>query len=120
MVGGQDELVFDGHSMVFNPDGELIARGKQFEEDLIVMDIDLRAVELARLHDPRRRAKIFTSGCLTSLHNKDIRHKSRKKRPKLLQRTVEPLDSTAEVYHALLLGTSDYVKRTCSKKQSSD
>jgi NAD+ synthase (glutamine-hydrolysing) len=117
MIGGQDELVFDGHSMVFNPDGEVIARGKQFEEDLIVMDIDLRAVELARLHDPRRRAKIFSPQAVSQVSTIKISDtKAGKKRPKLLQRTVEPLDSTAEVYHALLLGTRDYVEKNGFKE----
>ncbi len=40
MVGGQDELVFDGGSCVFSPSGAVLARGKQFEEDLLVIDID--------------------------------------------------------------------------------
>src|SRR6266481_2984919 len=55
VVGGQDELVFDGDSLVFNENGELIARGKQFEEDLIVVDLDVESVFRKRLHDPRRR-----------------------------------------------------------------
>ena len=41
LVGGQDELVFDGASMVFGPDGRLITRGSQFEEELVVVDLDL-------------------------------------------------------------------------------
>src|SRR5690606_6089079 len=40
-VGGQDELVFDGGSLVFGADGVLVARGRQFEDDLVVVDIDL-------------------------------------------------------------------------------
>ena len=40
MVGGQDELVFDGGSAIFSPSGDVLARGKQFEEDLLVIDID--------------------------------------------------------------------------------
>jgi NAD+ synthase (glutamine-hydrolysing) len=55
LVGGQDELVFDGDSLVFDENGNLIARGKQFEEDLIVVDLDIESVFRKRLHDPRRR-----------------------------------------------------------------
>src|SRR5439155_1210393 len=55
MVGGQDELVFDGASMVVNEHGECLARGRMFEEDLVVADLDLEAVFRARLHDSRRR-----------------------------------------------------------------
>ncbi|MEM2560071.1 MAG: nitrilase-related carbon-nitrogen hydrolase [Candidatus Bathyarchaeia archaeon] len=42
MLGGQDELVFDGQSLAVDRNGDLIALGKQFEEDLIITDIDLR------------------------------------------------------------------------------
>ena len=55
LVGGQDELVFDGGSMVLGEKGQLVARGKQFEEDLMVADLDVDAVFRARLHDPRWR-----------------------------------------------------------------
>src|ERR1044072_5364649 len=55
VVGGQDELVFDGDSLVFDENGDLIARGKQFEEDLITVDLDVASVFRKRLHDPRRR-----------------------------------------------------------------
>ncbi len=54
-VGGQDELVFDGGSAIFDQNGTIIARGKQFEEDLIVLDLDLEAVTIKRLHDPGGR-----------------------------------------------------------------
>jgi len=117
MVGGQDELVFDGHSMIFSPSGELIARGKQFEEDLVVKDIDLRSVELARLHDPRRRAKIFSRQAVSQISALEIPDtKGKKRKPKLLQTSVDPLDSVAEVYNALLLGTRDYVKKNRFKE----
>lgn len=112
MVGGQDELIFDGHSMIFNPRGEVIARGKQFEEDLIVADVDLRLVELARLHDPRRRARMFSYEAVS--HATMIKVSDSmpvKKRPRITQRTIEPLDPTEEIYQALLLGTKDYVRK---------
>src|SRR5262245_1527836 len=55
LVGGQDELVFDGQSLVINETGHIVARGKLFEEDLIVADINAERVFKERLHDPRRR-----------------------------------------------------------------
>src|SRR5260370_25435712 len=55
MVGGQDELVFDGGSMVFNEQGTLIARAKEFAEDMLILDLDTASVFRSRLHDPRRR-----------------------------------------------------------------
>lgn len=112
MVGGQDELIFDGHSMIFNPRGEVIARGKQFEEDFIVADVDLRLVELARLHDPRRRARMFSYEAVSRAAMIKVSDSMPvKKRPRITQRTVEPLDPTGEIYQALLLGTKDYVRK---------
>src|SRR5829696_10169018 len=55
LVGGQDQLVFDGHSVVFDPEGRLIARAKQFEEDLLFADIYPEEALMQRLHDPRPR-----------------------------------------------------------------
>src|SRR5215467_14533660 len=55
MVGGQDELVFDGGTMVFNEQGTLIARAKEFAEDMLIVDLDTASVFRSRLHDPRRR-----------------------------------------------------------------
>ncbi|NPV52756.1 MAG: NAD+ synthase [Firmicutes bacterium] len=55
MVGGQDELVFDGNSLIIDERGEVVARGKPFEEDLVVADVFPSRVFSRRLHDPRRR-----------------------------------------------------------------
>jgi ubiquinone/menaquinone biosynthesis C-methylase UbiE len=55
LVGGQDELVFDGDSMVFAADGELIAESPTFEEHLLICDIESQRAFRQRLHDPRRR-----------------------------------------------------------------
>src|SRR5213592_1516299 len=85
MVGGQDELVFDGASLIVNEHGQCVARGRQFEEDFVVADLDLEAVFHARLHDPRRR----------------------KEKP----RTLAPLERVEEVFRALVLGTRDYVRK---------
>src|SRR6266852_9715640 len=55
MVGGQDELVFDGGSMVFDEQGALVARAREFAEDMLIVDLDTASVFRTRLHDPRRR-----------------------------------------------------------------
>src|SRR5213596_4055892 len=59
LVGAQDELVFDGNSLIFNENGDLLARGKQFQEELVVADLDVKSVFRQRLHDPRRRQQKF-------------------------------------------------------------
>src|SRR6476661_5034561 len=45
-VGGNDELIFDGHSLAFAPNGDLLARAKDFDEDFVVVDVDLGSAEL--------------------------------------------------------------------------
>ena len=54
-VGGQDELVFDGCSLAFDAEGNLIARGPQFREELMIVDVPVPAVYRQRLLDPRGR-----------------------------------------------------------------
>ena len=113
LVGGQDELVFDGGSMVFDPQGELIASGKQFEEDLVVADLDVASVLRHRLHGPRQRKNPPVSV------NRDVKTElvelSREapvvERPSLPRRKVEPLGPVEEVYQALVSGTHDYVRK---------
>ena len=102
-VGGQDELVFDGASLVFDGDGELIARARQFAEDVVIVDIDTRPVFRKRLLDPRGRVSVepLPEVVVTDSPVADDDH-----RPPLLTR---PLDPVAEVYEALVLGTRDYV-----------
>ena len=56
LVGGQDELVFDGHSLVIDHEGTVLARGKQFAEELVVATIDPAGPRGVRLRDPRQRA----------------------------------------------------------------
>ena len=57
-VGGQDELVFDGHSLALDQEGRVVARAPQFEESLTVCTIDPAAVTGARLRDTRHRADV--------------------------------------------------------------
>ncbi len=112
LVGGQDELVFDGESMVFDQSGNLIHRGKKFQEELILVDLDAEAVFRGRLQDPRRREHKLEDRAerepLNMVHLPESR-KPRKKGPKIPQRLHEPLPRTEEIYEALVLGTRDYV-----------
>lgn len=112
LVGGQDELVFDGGSMIFDQKGELVVRGKQFEEDLVLADLDLEAVFRMRLHDPRiRREKRNDEE--KGLRKIDLPGKPRqsKRMPPLPKRDSRPLDRLSEIYSALTLGTGDYVRK---------
>jgi NAD+ synthase (glutamine-hydrolysing) len=112
LVGGQDELVFDGGSMIFDQNGNLIVRGKQFEEDLVLADLDMEAVFRMRLHDPRiRRERLANEEkSLRKIELPDHRP-SVKKRPSIPKREGKPLDRLSEIYAALVLGTRDYVRK---------
>lgn len=104
-VGGQDELVFDGGSLVFDADGRLIASLPQFVEDIAVVDIDVRPVYRKRLLDPRGRV---TSSPLPVLEvTAEPRHGRESERLPLP--LAQTLDHEAEVYTALVTGTRDYV-----------
>lgn len=112
MVGGQDELVFDGHSVIFDPKGKLIARGKAFEEDLILADLDIGSAWHSRLADPRWRQEALAareSDFPVSKIDLGVRNDGVK--PALPERNIEPLDRVPEVYKALVLGTRDYVRK---------
>ena len=118
LVGGQDELVFDGNSLIISEKGEVTARGKQFAEDLVVVDLDVESVFRSQLHDPRRRkdaswirqrlekaTRIEVSGEPASVA-----------KPPLPPRQVSRLEGMAEIYQALVLGTRDYVLKNGFEK----
>src|SRR6266542_2637478 len=114
MVGGQDELVFDGASMIVNEHGECVARGRMFEEDLVVADLDLEAVFRARLHDSRRRKEklqVRETAIRVSLPALAAPNA-----PALPPREVATLSPVEEVFGALVLGTRDYVRKNGFKR----
>ncbi len=106
-VGGQDELVFDGGSMILGPGGELLARAKMFEEDLLVCDIgesDLRTEPLSDTANAREVRHIAVSTAPAA-------------HPEAVQGRIEPeLSREAEVYAALVTGTRDYLAKTGFQK----
>ncbi len=109
-VGGQDELVFDGLSMVFDHKGRQIARGKQFEEQMVAVDLDLGDVR------EFRKGKAWKKGCVSgapACPEKKVRISPTEysdRRP--LRYAVEPrIKGDEEIYRALVLGTSDYVRK---------
>ncbi|MEK7851724.1 MAG: NAD(+) synthase, partial [Deltaproteobacteria bacterium] len=108
MVGGQDDLVFDGHSMVFSKEGKLIARGRSFEEELITVDLSINSEFGVRNSE------------------KDISSVKKNTLPQIKDRSsypaipapieVTPPSTIEEVYKALVLGTRDYVAKNGFKK----
>jgi len=91
MVGGQDELVFDGDSLIVGADGSLIARGAQFVDEIVVADLDLPA-------GSRPDALVIDGS-------------SPGTRPAITASIASPTSDTAEVYGALVTGLRDYVDK---------
>jgi NAD+ synthase (glutamine-hydrolysing) len=110
MVGGQDELIFDGHSLVIDDEGTVLGGGAGFEEALLVVDVDPGAVVARRLTDARRRALAADRGDLgtvTTLHVGRPHEQSEH-----LEGTVTPFcDELEQMRVALELGLSDYVRK---------
>lgn len=103
LVGGQDELVFDGQSMVVNAKGEVLARAEAFKEDLLV--VDLKCARAGR----RGRPCACPNGASARVTPALIAIAAAAQQSPLPKRDVGPLDPVAEVYQALLLGLRDYV-----------
>ncbi len=106
-VGGQDELVFDGASMVFDPNGGLLARAAQFEELTVVGDVEVLPVFRKRLLDPRGRASDEPLPVVEVSSSPRVTDPADTRRPPV----VEVMPPVREVYEALVLGTRDYVRK---------
>jgi NAD+ synthase (glutamine-hydrolysing) len=118
LVGGQDELVFDGSSLIINERGEIIARGKQFEEDFVAVDLDVESVFRSQLHDSRRRKETpWVKEKLKEVTKIEVSTEyPAVTKPPLSPRRVDRLDELAEIYQALVLGISDYVHKNNFEK----
>lgn len=111
MVGGQDELVFDGHSLVLDPLGNVLARGKAFEEDFLVVDLEVSTSFRTRLKDPRRRKERVLRE-EPRLQHVVLSHARSEAPPPLPARAaVDPPERWEEIYKALVLGVRDYVDK---------
>ena len=112
LTGGQDELVFDGHSMAFGPDGRAICRGPLFKEALIPMEIDVREVFHQRLVDTRRRKDKMRSVSADSVETIEIdAGYINAVKPELPARVCVAPDRLEEIYKALVTGIHDYVNK---------
>jgi NAD+ synthase (glutamine-hydrolysing) len=112
LVGGQDELVFDGTSAVYDHDGTVVARAPQFAEHLLIADIDAHAARAARLRDTRPRlARRVEQRPVAHLGRFTTGAAGRAASPAPAGEVFDLLDADAEVYAALVLGTRDYVRK---------
>lgn len=117
LVGGQDELVFDGHSVVINERGDVVARAGGFREEMLVVDININRVFRSRLHDPRRRKEKYALE-LESRRAEvvEIGGFADKEKPPITTGVADFLELEEEVFRALVLGTRDYVTKNGFKK----
>jgi NAD+ synthase (glutamine-hydrolysing) len=108
-VGGQDELVFDGQSMVIDRTGKLIASGKQFKEELLTVDIKiptLRSTVSLKTREEQRKKYGDLLDFIVVSHQQPTRRE-----PLTPARPKSVLSGCEEVYHALVLGTRDYLRK---------
>ncbi len=118
LVGGQDELVFDGSSMIIDERGNVVARAKSFEEDLVVADVNVGNVFRQRLRDPRRRKDSLAKTQAGSFERVELPAIALDSVPAPLPDSPlsPPLEPVEEVYRALVLGTRDYVRKNGFQK----
>jgi NAD+ synthase (glutamine-hydrolysing) len=110
LVGGQDELVFDGHSLVVDHEGTVLARAPQFQEALLLAEVDPVTVGSARLRDTRRRAPAAAARDTVDQLGSFIVGRPEDAQP--LAAEIAPLpDLVEEIYGALVLGTRDYTRK---------
>ncbi|MDD5495568.1 MAG: NAD+ synthase [Candidatus Omnitrophica bacterium] len=100
LVGGQDELIFDGQSMIVDNNGKIIKKAEAFKEDLLIADLEIPE------NSERLKDLYITIG--DSVPPKD--------KPGLVRKEVKQLDPVSEVYEALALGLRDYVTKNGFKK----
>jgi NAD+ synthase (glutamine-hydrolysing) len=107
LVGGQDELVFDGRSVVIDPDGTVVARAAPFAEEVLVCDVDAAQSVAARLRDTRPRRAVAEAPVTPEVELPARLHR------RVLERrvapAVEPVE--ADLWGALVLGLRDYVEK---------
>lgn len=109
LVGGQDELVFDGRSLVIDPEGKLVARAKAFEEDLISVSLPVERIRRKRLLDIRLREREAPANI------KEV-HVELKEKPEISPRIEESPEGEEELYRALALSLKDYAEKNSFEK----
>jgi NAD+ synthase (glutamine-hydrolysing) len=109
LIGGQDELVFDGQSIIVNEKGDVVARGKAFEEELILYDIDIPDRRSVKSRESRSKGQKIERIVITKEHLSVLS-------TPIPEREIKPLSEIEEIYGALVMGTKDYVEKNGFKK----
>jgi NAD+ synthase (glutamine-hydrolysing) len=110
-VGGQDELVFDGNSIVIDPKGKVVARAGSFVEELLVYDIDTKLPLHRPTENLRREAEAAEGLELEVSEVLAAAPQHSRPRPPTKPNVATPLEGSAEIYAAVVLGTHDYIRK---------
>jgi len=100
LVGGQDELIFDGRSLAVDAKGKILGLGKAFEEDLVLIDLSIGKTKI------KKSSNVISLGSLKDKQNKTL----------VIAPKLQKLSSVELIYKALVLGTRDYVQKNGFKK----
>jgi NAD+ synthase (glutamine-hydrolysing) len=111
MVGGQDELVFDGQSLHVDPQGRMLARAGAFTEEVLVVDLTLEEGATARLSDRPRRSPAADPRPALPVRRVRVTDRLADPGPPAERSLAEPLGAEEEVYRALVTATRDYVHK---------
>ena len=110
MVGGQDEIVFDGNSVLVDQKGRIMTRGKAFEEDLLIVDLGFNDTSSKPI-DVRKKAKERESFRYPIKRVVATRNAPHQQKKEIVRTPMLQLDPLAEVYLALVTGVRDYVRK---------
>ena len=115
MVGGQDELVFDGNSLILDAQGEILAKAESFEEELLLADIDLDEIFRLQLKDNRLKNLRHIK---KPINVKEVRldYKIKNKNNQISQKIALDKKEIEDTYKALVVGLRDYINKNGFKK----
>src|SRR5216683_1301410 len=111
LIGGQDELVFDGNSVIFGPHGEVLAPALSFREALLMYDLDLTTTAYHRPHEKIRYEAEGAARLELEATEVPLAAHAERTKPKIATRIETPLEGAAEIYAAVVLGTGDYIHK---------
>ncbi len=112
LVGGQDELVFDGSSLIFDERGNVLARAASFAPDFVTADVDLSGILRQRLRDPRRRKNTAYHLAYKTLQTVSLPPlNDDAPKPDRSPQIAPQKEALDEIYSALVMGTRDYLHK---------
>ena len=117
LVGAQDELVFDGNSIIVDPDGNILTKGKSFDEDLVIADIELDKIFRKQLKDSRlRNLRKYYKRDNEKVEEIFVDYKLKESKKNIEQKIVLDNREIEDIYKALVVGVRDYIRKNRFEK----